>query len=249
MIGYAWDIPDDDLKHKYFRHCHFKGGGSTTVSNQTTYTQSPEEQRLTALQGEYINRISPNAYALNDLAMGVLKDSLGTVQVDFNGMNNAAQQQIASANQGMAQLANGQLPLGYQQAMQDAIASTLQNTMGQTLNSAANRGVLNSSVTGQAMNDISKNAANATAENFLQSSNQLGNIYANQKSMANAPITTAAAAQEAAQNPAFNLWNASLGLNGATTGALAAASGKGTTNSISTSSGGKSGGLFGGLFG
>ena len=67
--------------------------------------------------------------------------------------------------------------------------------------------------------------------------------------MANAPITTAAAAQEAAQNPAFNLWNASLGLNGATTGALAAASGKGTTNSISTSSGGKSGGLFGGLFG
>ena len=123
MRGYAWDIPDDDLKHKYFRHCHFKGGGSTTVNNQTTYTQSPEEQRLTALQGEYVNRISPNAYELNDLAMGVLKDSLGTVQVDFNGMNNAAQQQIAQANQGMAQLANGQIPAGYQQAMQDAIGT------------------------------------------------------------------------------------------------------------------------------
>jgi hypothetical protein len=111
--------------------------------------------------------------------------------------------------------------------------------------------VLNSSVTSAGLNDISKNVSDTMARNFNSNINQLGNIYSQQLQSATTPITTAAAAQEAAQTPATNLWNASLGLNGSTTGALAAASGKGTTSSSSTQSGGGGGffsGLLGGLF-
>ena len=55
--------------------------------------------------------------------------------------------------------------------------------------------------------------------------------------------------QEAAQQPALNLWNASLGLNGSTTSALAAAAGKGTTTSSSTQRTSGGGGLLSGLLG
>lgn len=65
---------------------------------------------------------------------------------------------------------------------------------------------------------------------------------------ATAGISTAAAAQEAAQTPASNLWNMSLGLNNANTGALAAAAGKGTTTTTQSRGGGLFSGLMGGLF-
>jgi len=242
-------------------------------------------------------------------------------------------------------LINGELPSAYLQNMQDAIAGTLKSTAGEGLNNLANRGVLNSSVTQKVLDNISKNAATATAQNYLNNINTIGglltsgtsdavnllggqgNIYNqqyanignaldrnitalnqqgnltqqqlnnvfqnnkfgldvynsqfnNQMSGLNAQqglldqymnnvqsvnaqranvgqnivgnatngITTAAAAQEAAQTPASNLWNMSLGLNGSTTGALSAAAGKGTTTTTQSGGGGLFSGLLGGLF-
>lgn len=242
-------------------------------------------------------------------------------------------------------LINGELPSAYLQNMQDAIAGTLKSTAGEGLNNLANRGVLNSSVTQKVLDNISKNAATATAQNYLNNINTIGglltsgtsdavnllggqgNIYNqqyanignaldrnitalnqqgnltqqqlnnvfqnnrfgldvynsqfnNQMSGLNAQrglldqymnnvqsvnaqrgnvgqnivgnatngITTAAAAQEAAQTPASNLWNMSLGLNGSTTGALSAAAGKGKTTTSQSGGGGLFSGLLGGLF-
>ena len=213
--------------------------------------------------------------------------------------------------------------------MENSINRALNNTMGQSLNSLAQRGVLNSSVTNRSMNDISANAADAVAQQYQNNINtvagltgqqlsntnaalgargeiaqqqlgntntalgamgdlaqqqfgntgtvldargnlaqqQLGNtnealgtrasmaqqalansmqnnasnadIYGNLLNSAAMGITTGAAAQEAAQQPALNLWNASLGLNqGGNGAALAAASGKGTTTGTQTTSGG-----------
>lgn len=272
---------DIETKKRYFRHCHFKGG--TTVNNTSTYTPTEYELALQKAQADYANAVSPNALWLNDTARKLLENSLGAVQVDYNKLNNQAQQLIAQnqrnmaalapsntaaankANATLGQLQNGVLPSQYQTNMENAIRSGLQNTMGQTLNSLGNRGVLNSSVTTSAMNDISKNAADTVAQQYQnniqtvgglankQYSNTLGansanaGIYGNLINSATQPITTAASAQEAAQKPALNLWNASLGLNGSTTSALAAAAGKGTTTSTSHTSGG--GGLLSGLMG
>lgn len=240
---------DDRVYRRYFRHCRFKGGGSTTVNNTSTYTPTEYELQLQRAQAQYANAISPNSLWLNDTARNILQNSIGAVQVDFNGLNNQAQQQINQAQAGYNDLAQGKLPTAYLQNMQDAIQSGVQNSYGKLLNQSAQNGVLNSSVTSQGLNDISKNVANTMAQNYSNNISQLGNIYGNKINSATSGITTAAAAQEAAQQPALNLWNASLGLNGSTTSALAAAAGKGTTTSSSTQHTSGGGGLLSGLMG
>ena len=225
-----------------------KGGGGTTVNNTSSYTPTEYELQLQKAQADYANAIAPNSLWLNDTARNILQNSIGAVQVDFNRMNNDAQNQISQAQRGYTNLANGQLPSAYLQNMSDAIKSGVQNAYGNLLNNSAQRGVLNSSVTTTGLNDISKNVADTMAKSYLNNVQTLGGIYGNQINSATAPITTGAAAQEAAQQPALNLWNASLGLNNATTGALAAAAGKGTTTSTQTQSNG-GGGLFSGLLG
>lgn len=436
-------------------------GGSTT--NVQSYQPSEYELQLQSAAADYADAVSPNALWLNNEARKVLQDSLGTVQVDYDSLNQQAQditnrgitemydtlggntdalniaqnvlgnaygqipgvtnnyvdatndiidsnteaardtngelknisraygdvadnantrlERVANTGEGAARLANaqiadllnqssgaldkysdirdslirGELPSPYQQNMQDVIENSIRGTMGQGLNSLANRGILNSSVTQGVLNNIEKNATEAMANRYLDNINtinsllgsqsgdalsllnqqanligqqygntgnaldrtmnvyntqtgnsmnalnqqgnlaqqQLNNIntanqtnanlynqqYANQMnsigqqaSMGNQylqnqlatqaqnaatldnimghatdNITTAAAAQEAAQQPASNLWNMSLGLGNSNTGALAAAAGKGTTTTTTSKSGG--GGLFSGLMG
>ena len=81
-----------------------------------------------------------------------------------NQSNNNA---YSAADTSLSGLMSGTLPQGYQDAMTNAIASTVQRSMGTALNSLGQRGVLNSSVTNLAMNDISRNAADVTAQNYL----------------------------------------------------------------------------------
>lgn len=235
------------MNHKFDLQL-FGGGGGTTVNNTSTYTPTEYELQLQKAQANYANAIAPNSLWLNDTARNILQNSIGAVQVDFNGLNDSAQQQIASAQQGISNLANGQLPTAYTQNMTEAIRSGVQNSYGNLLNSSANKGVLNSSVTSQGLNDISSNVADTMAKNYNSNISTLSGLYGNQINNATSGITTAAAAQEAAQQPALNLWNASLGLNSSTTGALAAAAGKGTTTSSSTQSS-SGGGLLSGLLG
>lgn len=362
---------DGEVYRRYFRHCRFKGGSHTTVNNTSTYTPTEYELEMQKQESDYSKAIAPNALALNNYAMNVLKDSLGTVQVDYNGMNQTAQKQIADAMRGMNglvgsnstansavnskigstadqysglagdtankigglsstytganttannalanagdtynSLAQGNLPAAYQKNMERSISSALNNTMGKTISNLGNRGILNSSVTSSALNDIEKNAADSVAQQYQNNINQvanltgqqantaqqqmnntfntagqLGNLIQQQHSLqsdalsqqaqaaqqqyqnnintnsqnsgllsnlinsATTPITTASASQEAAQTPASNLWNMSLGLNGATNNALVAAAGKGTTTSTQTSATSGGGGFLSGLFG
>jgi len=224
----------------------FKGG--TSVTNNSTYTPSEYELQLQKAQSNYANAIAPNSLWLNDTAKGLLQNSLGTVQVDYNGLNSNAQNQISSAQTGLTNLTNGELPASYLQNMADSVKSGATKTVGSNINDLGNRGVLNSSVTNKALNDISSNVSDTMAKSYTNNIGTLGNLYNNQIKTAPAGTTAAAASQEAAQQPALNLWNASLGLNGSTSSALSAAAGKGTTTSTQkTSGGGLLSGLLGGL--
>lgn len=221
-----------------------KGGSSTTVQS---YKPTEQEIRLQKQAADYAEAVAPNALWLNNIAKGLLQDSLGTIQVDYGQLLNNANSQIAGAQQGVAGLTQGVLPAAYQKNMEASIASGVNNTMGKTLNSLGARGILGSSVTNTAMNDISKNAADTMAQQYQNNIGILNGLYGQQASLAGNQISMSAAAQEAAQQPAMNLWNASIGLNsGGTLGALNAVSGQGTTTSTTTNSGG--GGLFSGLF-
>lgn len=81
--------------------CVFKGGSSTTVNNTTTYTPTEYELQLQRAQANYADAIAPNSLWLNDTARNILQNSIGAVQVDFNGLNNKAQNQINEANAGL----------------------------------------------------------------------------------------------------------------------------------------------------
>lgn len=216
-----------------------KGGGSNT----TTYTPSPEERALQNEELQYIRQIKPNAFKLNDVAGNLLYNSLGDTKVDYNQLMNDAINQVKWGQQGIRNLVAGNIPSNYQTAMENSIKSGVQNSMGNLLSDLGNRGVVNSSVMDTGLKGISDSASNAMAQNWSNTVSQLQSLYGSGIDAAGQGTANAAAAQEAAQQPALNLWNASLGLNGATTGALSAIGGKGTTTT-STSGGG---GLFGGI--
>ena len=222
----------------------FKGG--TTVTNTSTYTPTPEERALQGLQVNFAQALMPNAMWLNDVAKNLLDKSMGAVQYDFNSANNQAQNQINQANAYNQTLASGQLPQEVMDNITNNVSSMAQNSMGNLLNGLANNGVVNSSVTNAAMKDLSDSVNNTIAQQQQSYMNTLNGINNGNITNASAGITTAAGAQEAAQQPALNLWNASLGLGSAGNSTLNALAGKGTTTTTQSTSGG--GGLLGGLF-
>lgn len=214
------------------------------VSSTTTYTPSPEEREMQQLEVEFGKYLMPNAKALNNSAANMFFNSIGDTQVDFAQRLRQADAMNNQASQGFANLQNGRIPLAYQQAMENSIKSGVQNTIGQQINSLADRGVLNSSVTNTVMNNTSKNVSDTMAEQYSNNIGMLSGLYGQTANQANSGITSAAAAQEGAQQPAINAWNMSLGLGNQGTGVLSAIAGQGTTN---TSQSGGSNGLFGGL--
>jgi hypothetical protein len=221
--------------------------GSETVQS---YQPTAQEIRLQKNAADYSDAIAPNALNLNNLAGDMLYGSYGSVPADYATLNQNAQNQIAGAQNTVGNLSQGVLSDAYKQNMTDAISSTLNNTIGEAVNGLGNRGVLNSSVTNTALKDASDSAANATAQNYLNSLSSANGIAGQQAALAGQNITTTAAAQEAAQQPALNLWNASLGLNsGSTLGALQSVAGQGTTTSKQSGGSGLLGGVLTGLAG
>ena len=229
----------------YFDFQMFKGN----VSNTTTYQMSPEERQLLTKQMGYLDEIYPSMIALNTSAGNLLWDSFGDVQADFSSLNKDAQDQISQAQKGVSGLINGELPQAYQDNMAASVQSGVQNSVGNMINGLGSRGILNSSVTQKGLNDIDKNVSDTMAQQYSNNINTLSGLYGQQVSNATQGLTTTAAAQEAAQQPALNLWNASLGLNSAGTGTLSSIAGKygTTTNKQSRSSGGLGSILGGGL--
>ena len=224
----------------------FKGGSSTT--NVQSYTPTTQEVGLQQQALDYSKAVSPNALSLNNLAANQIKDAYGTVNVNYGDLTNDAMKQQTAAQQGVNNLTQGVLPSNYTQNMTDSIKTGVNKTVGSTVSNLGSRGVLNSSVTSGALNDISKNVSDTMAQNYLNNVSTLNGLYGQQSSLATAPMQTALAGQEASLETPSQLWNMSLGLNsGGTLGALNSLSGKGTTTSTSTQSGG--GGLFGSVLG
>jgi len=224
----------------------YKGKGSSSTTVQS-YTPTANEDALTGESLKYARAVSPNALYLNDTAYKILANSIGANQYDFNSANNRAQGQITTAQNGITNLTNGVLPSAYQTNMENSIKSGLQNSVGSMLSDLSNRGIVNSSVTNTGMAGIEDSAASAMADAYTNNISTLSGLYGQQIDAAGQNISTAAAAQEAAQQPALNLWNASLGLNSATTGALSAIAGKQGSTTSSTNSKTSSGALFGSL--
>ena len=221
-----------------------KGGSSTTVQS---YQPTAEEKRLWKLQGDYEESVMPNAVDLNTKAKKLLENSIGETQVDYKNLLGQATNINNSAVNGYQNLANGQLPTSYTDNINKVVTNSVNQSMGNLLNNLSQNGVINSSVASQGIQGINQAAANTAADMYRQDISQLADIYGNISNMAGANISLGAAAQEAAQQPAVNLWNTSIGLSGTNLGAISAMGGKGTSTSTQRTSGGS--GLWGGILG
>ena len=221
-----------------------KGGGSTTVQS---YQPTAEEKRLWKLQGDYEEAVMPNALDLNTKAKNLLENSIGETQVDYKNLLGQATNINNSAMNGYQSLANGQLPTSYTDNINKVVTNSVNQSMGNLLNNLSQNGVINSSVASQGIQGINQAAANTAADMYNQDISQLADIYGNISNMAGTNISLGAAAQEAAQQPAINLWNTSIGLDGTNLGAISAMGGKGTSTSTQRTSGGS--GIWGGILG
>lgn len=102
----------------------------------------------------------------NNGYIGGIGSAMQTYQEGNKYLDSDYQKAMASNADTMSGLLSGQLPSAYAENRQKALQSDLDSTMGSTLSSLADRGIINSSVANQSMNDISKNAANALAGSY-----------------------------------------------------------------------------------
>jgi hypothetical protein len=95
---------------------------------------------------------------------------------------------MADVTQGYTDLSNGILPAAYAAARQQALNTDLTGTVGSAISSLANRGIVNSSVSNSALNNISQNASDTLAKNYTSDlatesgllgnrASNIGNVY------------------------------------------------------------------------
>ena len=114
--------------------------------------------------------LTDNTRYANQLAASVDTMNNGASQLanEYNGA-------LLQNQNAMDSITNGQLPTGYSDARRQALNNDLQATVGNAVSSLASRGIVNSSITDNALNDISKNASNTLAAQY---SNDLGQAAA-----------------------------------------------------------------------
>ena len=189
-----------------------KGGGSSSSSSYT-----PSEQEL-----QIMNYMAKNAEQAQTGIGSLLGQFNEGVQSDvFKNLLGGSLNQIQSGQNLTGQLAQGKLPAEYTDNMTNAIKTGVNNTVGSAINSLGNRGVLNSSVTNKAVNDIEKNVSDTMAQQY---SNNIGQLAG----LANQQIGTATAG--------YNPYNTLAGLvqgqeNTFINSPVSALRGSGTTNS------------------
>ena len=105
-----------------------------------------------------------------------LNNALSTYQEGNKYLDSDYQQAMANNQTAMNSIANGELPSSYAANRQKALQDDLTSTVGNTLSSLADRGIINSSVTNQALNDIEKNASNTFARNYMNDLNTASNL-------------------------------------------------------------------------
>ena len=179
------------------------------ISNQYTTAGNTANSTLGGISNQYTTAGNTANNALGGIsnqyttAGNAVNSALANISPQYQTVANATNRQLAG-------LANGVIPSQYQTNMENSIRSALQNTMGNTVNSLGQRGVLNSSVTNSAMNDISRNAADTVAQQYQNNINMIGNL--NQQQLGN--TNTALGAQSELAQQQFGNTNAVLGARG-----------------------------------
>ena len=189
-----------------------KGGGGG--SSSSSYTPSKQELQIM----DYMTKNAEQAQTGIGSLLGQFNEG---VQSDvFKNLLGGSLNQIQSGQNLTGQLAQGKLPTEYTDNMTNAIKTGVNNTVGATLNSLGNRGVLNSSVTNKAVNDIEKNVSDTMAQQYNNNIGQLAGLANQQIGTATAgynPYNTLAGLVQGQENTFINSPVGALRGSGTTT--------------------------------
>lgn len=175
-------------------------GSKTTYQAASVPEASAEEKALLQQQYDYTQQAMPISKDLLGMASSALTGQQVSPDPNWQTLYNNAQEQTAQ-NQGlMGNLQNGVLPSQYSQNRQQVLNNELKGTIGNAITGLADRGILNSTTTTGALNEISQNAANTLASQYNQDLSSQSQLLNQSQQMAMDPITTAATAQEASIN-------------------------------------------------
>ena len=197
------------------------GGSSYQVR-----TRDPEPQYLKDVRSKLINAVMPGIESFSPdnwtNAQKTANQALSQQNALMSQLPGALNRSSGIADE-LAQIARtGNIPSSVANNLNASVNQNLKSGMGTMLNNLASRGVVNSSITGQGINNLSQNAADAYNRNYLQAYNStingLGAAMQGQQANTGALMQGIAGlgaipgqAYEAAGGgitPAFNLWRA-----------------------------------------
>lgn len=200
--------------------------GSGGYSEHQVFKRNPEPEYLTNIRTELYNKIMPGLEGYNtedwNTARQTASNALKQQSQLLSQLPDALNKNSAIANE-IAEIARtGNIPTGVQDKLNASVNQELQSGMGSLLNNLAGRGVVNSSIMSQGVNNLSKQAADAYNRNYITAYQTalsgLGSAMQGQQANTNAllsgvnslgSIPSQAYEGAAAQlMPAFNLWKA-----------------------------------------
>ncbi len=197
------------------------GGSSYQVR-----TRDPEPEYLKNIRSKLINAVMPGieSFSPNNWtnAQNTANQALSQQSALMSQLPGALNKSSGIADE-LAQIARtGNIPSSVANNLNASVNQNLKTGMGTMLNNLASRGVVNSSITGQGINNLSQNAADAYNRNYLQAYNStingLGAAMQGQQANTGALMqgiaglgaipSQAFEAAGAGITPAFNLWRA-----------------------------------------
>lgn len=156
----------------------FGSGGSST---QQIQKRAPQPTQLNTLAQGLYDKIYPTlqtfnannlpkAQNLSDNAMQQQSNMLSQVPSSMNRSNDILNKMLNVTE-------TGEIPLGLANNMNSIVNKELSDSMGNMLNGLSNRGVVNSSITGQGISRLGQQAADAYNKNYLTAYNAVLNGY------------------------------------------------------------------------
>lgn len=214
---------------------NFKGGKGS--QSQTTTRNIPAQTAAEAgLQNNAVNYANSSMGTASNL-LNNTNQVVGDFSNVYGNYNNTAN----SINNGYSSLLKGELPSTYAAARQQALNSDLTSTIGKAINNLGSRGILNSTVTGSALDGIDRNASDTLARNYASDLNSYAGLLGNSATNNNSNLSNYTGLVSSQLGNANNAYN--------NTGDLFKTMYSGRMNSggtTTTTSGGK-GGLGGAL--
>lgn len=181
----------------------FGGGGKGSSSQTTTRNipkQSAQEASLQTGLFNYGQTGLNNANSVQNMANNAING------IDWNSL-------VSGSNA----LLSGNLPSSFATARQNALNADLQGTVGNAISNLGSRGILNSSVTNSALNNISQNASDTLAKNYTSDLGTYSGLLNNASSVPS-QLTNLSNNMYAPASGLFStLYNGRMGSGGTTT--------------------------------